>query len=162
MHQTVAEMKLQDIEVEMAPEYAKEMVWQESNPDVLNNQVHVFGVQQNRIHRLLGQVDVIVTDAPLLHSIVYDRLYDFVGPSEAFHKLVYDQFSRLENVNIVLRRDEEEYLTNGRQQDLEEAREADKVLREVLTDYSVEHTPMNMQAPVDKLMSVIESNANLT
>lgn len=155
MHQLVAHLKPTTVSVESAPEYAKEKVWEEEDPNLLNNQVHVFGMQQNRIHRLLGEVDVVVTDAPLLHSIVYDEHYDFAGPSEAFHRLVYDQFSRLSNVNVFIQRDVELYKDNGRYQNLEEAQAVDETLQDVLTEYAVSYTPLEMDASASRMIEVL-------
>jgi len=132
MGETFAKLKKDDITVEMAPEYAKEMVWQEETPNILNNQIHIFGVQQNRIHRLLGKVDVIITDAPLMNSI----LYDSTG-NKHFHKLVYDQFKSLDNINILLERGDDEYESHGRIQNEMNAKEIDERLKEILTDYSI-------------------------
>jgi len=132
MGETFSKLKKDDVAVEMAPEYAKEMVWQEETPNILNNQIHIFGVQQNRIHRLLGKVDVVVTDAPLMNSI----LYDSTG-NEHFHKLVYNQFKSLNNINILLERTVGKYETYGRMHDEKSAKEIDEELKEILADYSI-------------------------
>ena len=160
MHVLVGALKTRGIEAEAAPEYAKEMVWQESQPDVLNNQIHVFGEQQNRIHRLLGEVDVVVTDAPLLHSVAYDIHHDFDGPDEAFHELVYDQHSRLQNTNFLLRRPQD-YETEGRLQNREEAEAVDGVVQDVLTQYSVPYTPLLTTATVDTILDVVREQTDV-
>lgn len=54
---------------EYVPEYAKELVW-DKNFEMLDgsekNQKNILKEQQKRMDRLMGKVDFIVTDAPLL------------------------------------------------------------------------------------------------
>ena len=54
-------------------EYAKELVW-DGKLDILDgsepHQHHIFEVQTNRVERLVGKVDVVVTDATLMNSLV--------------------------------------------------------------------------------------------
>lgn len=149
MHRLVSHLKKQGRSAEAAPEFAKEMVWQEDK-NILDNQIYVFAQQQNRIYRLLGEVDTVVTDGPLLHSIVYARVYGTHNYQE-FEDLVYSQHERMDNVNIWLQRDEEKYKKNGRIQELEEAKTVDRVVENVLEGYGVQYTPLPMTASVKEV-----------
>lgn len=153
MGEVFAKLKKDEISIEMAPEFAKEMVWQETKPEVLNNQIYIFGVQQNRIHRLLGEVDVIVTDAPLINSILYDST-----ENESFHELVYDQFKKLDNINILLERNTENYTGSGRIQNENEAKGIDKRLKEILTKYSIPYYRFNMDVKKKKIFETVYEN----
>lgn len=59
---------------EYVQEYAKELVW-DKNFEMLNgsekNQKIILNEQQKRMDRLMGKVDFIVTDAPLLLNSIY-------------------------------------------------------------------------------------------
>lgn len=162
MHEVVSALKPTDLCVEMASEYAKEVVWQEPpSPEAIKNQVHVFGEQHNRIFRLLGKVDVIATDAPLLHSIVYARLYDEVYPDSAFFEsMVFDEFEKLDTINVFLQRDAGDYSTDGRFQTLDEARRIDQEVERVLNDSVASYEKILMDGPV--LDTVLEQIENRT
>lgn len=70
-----SELKMRGVRCEMALEYVKDKVWEKSTT-VLNDQLYVFANQWHRIWWLLDKVDVILTDSPLLFSLVYDEERD--------------------------------------------------------------------------------------
>lgn len=119
------QLKLQGVNCEMALEYAKDKVWEESE-QVLDNQLYVFGKQFHRIWRLLGKVDVIITDSPLLNSILY---YEDKNPF--FPEMVVFEHSRLNNLNIFLKR-VKKYNPAGRLQLEEKAKLLDLTIQGIL------------------------------
>ena len=136
-----AELKWRGINCEMAPEFAKEKVWEKST-NILNNQIYVFGKQFNTIFRLDGQVEVIITDSPLLLSIIYGK-----NESELFRQFVLEVFNRHDNMNFFLER-LKEYNPKGRLQTFEEAKEKDREIKEVLDFNKISYTMMEAKREV--------------
>lgn len=124
-----AGLKWHGVNCEMAPEFAKEKVWEESLA-VLGNQIYVFGKQLHTIYRLIGKVDVIITDSPLLLSLIYGN------EGDAFRNLVVDVHKRFHNYNIFLTRIKE-YNPSGRLQTREEAVEIDNRIKAMLYSNSI-------------------------
>lgn len=122
-----AYLKRHNINCEMALEYAKDKVWEKSS-HVLDNQLYVFGKQYHRIKRLVGQVDFVLTDSPLLNSISY---YEDTNPY--FPQLVLEEHRRLDNLNFFLERSKQ-YNPAGRLQTEDKARELDTRIRKLLDD----------------------------
>lgn len=127
-----SELKWRGVNCEMAPEFAKEKVWEESLK-ILGNQIYVFGKQLHAIHRLIGKVEVIITDSPLLLSIVYGK-----NEGEAFKNLVLDVHHRFNNFNIFLKR-KKKYNPSGRLQTEKEAKDKDKEIVNLLKANNIEH-----------------------
>lgn len=55
---------------ELVTEVAKDLVW-EGRDIALGNQAYVFGRQVQRLERLRDRVDVVITDSPILLSVIY-------------------------------------------------------------------------------------------
>lgn len=125
-------LKWNDVNCEMALEYAKEVVWSKTE-NLLRNQLFVFGQQHNKIYHLLDKVDVVVTDSPLLLSIIYDT-----KRNSNLKSLVLDEFSKYNNVNYLLTR-KKKYNPSGRLQTEDEAKGIDLEIRELLKNYAIPH-----------------------
>ena len=139
-----AELKLMGVNCEMALEFAKDKVWEESFK-TMDDQIYIFGKQFHKIWRLKDKVDVIITDSPLPISIVYDK-----ENSQAFHTLIMEQFNKFTNFNFLLERGGE-YQTEGRVQTEEEAKEVDNTVKRVLDENGINYTTL----PIDGAYSVI-------
>lgn len=120
-------LKMAGVNCEMVPEFAKELVWEERFK-TLSDQIYVFGKQQKRISMLDGQVDVVITDSPLLLSLYYGK-----SLSDSFKQLVIDTYNQYDCMNYMLRRIKE-YNPKGRMQTEDEAKDIDSHLFDLLFD----------------------------
>ena len=145
-----AELKLHGINCEMALEFAKDKVWEESFR-TMDDQIYIFGKQFHRIWRLKDKVDVIICDSPLPISIVYDK-----ENSQAFHQLIMEQFNKFDNLNFLLERGGE-YQEAGRVQTEEEAKEVDKVVKNVLDTNNILYTPLPIDGAAKKISDIVLS-----
>lgn len=67
-----SKLKMRGVNAELVSEFAKDKTW-EHNTKALSNQAYMFGKQYYKITRCMDQVDVIVTDSPLLLSMIYNN-----------------------------------------------------------------------------------------
>lgn len=130
------QLKMHDILAEYVPEYAKQLVYEESW-DLLDgserSQAHIFEVQRRRIRRLLGKVQVAVTDSPVLLNVAYVD-----NPSASYEQTVLDEFGSTRNFNVLLMRSGKlKYQESGRIQTLDEAKQKDDDIVKVLDRYGV-------------------------
>lgn len=109
-----AELKKMGYNAELVREYAKDLNWQESFK-VLSDQIYVFGKQHHRTWQLADKVSVIVTDSPLVLSLIYGKV-----DNPFFAPLVKWEFEQYDNINIWLKR-QSKYQTEGRAQTEEQA-----------------------------------------
>lgn len=120
------ELKWLGINCEMALEYAKDMVW-EGSLNKFDNQLYIFAKQYHRTFRLLGKVDVILTDSPILMSMVYSKGKE----NEKLRELILGKYRELNNIDIFLKR-KKKYNPKGRTQTLDGAKKIDKEILKVL------------------------------
>lgn len=123
-------LKTQGLSCEMALEYAKDKVWEESY-STLHNQIYVFGKQHHRMWRLNDKVDVIITDSPLLMSIEYDSTNNSI-----FRELVLFEYNKYNNINFFIERSDK-YVQEGRIQTLDEAIKIDNSIKETLENLHI-------------------------
>lgn len=134
-----AELKENNINCELVTEYAKDKTWEKSFK-TLKNQIYVFGKQHHRLYNLIGEVDVIITDSPLLLSIIYSER----GIGSNFHNLVIEEFNKFDNYNILLNRTKK-YSEKGRSQTLEQAINIDKKIKKLLCHCDIEYTEQTIK-----------------
>lgn len=128
-----AELKKQGFEVELAHEYAKDLTWEERHKTI-RFQPYVTAKQMWRVHRLLGQVDVVITDSPILFATIYQG----EGYTQAFEDYVVDAFRSWNNINFFLERSvDKKYSAKGRRQTEQEAIKLDKIVFDMLCRFNV-------------------------
>jgi len=131
-----AKLKMAGVDCEYVSEYAKDRVWQEDQFPLQHCQLYVTGKQCLKIYRLLGKVDVIVTDSPIAVGAMYttEKPYQDV--------CLYEAKKYKPTFNIFVNRFKK-YNPNGRNQTEEEAKEIDKRIKNFLTENEIPFTEAN-------------------
>ncbi len=117
-------LKKDGIDAEYVSEFAKDKVW-ERNGKVFQCQMYVTGKQLFKISRCIGEVDVVITDSPVLMGVVYAQ------DDEPLKAAIVHEAKQFDNVNVFLKR-VKPYNPNGRFQTEEEAKKLDGVIYDLL------------------------------
>jgi adenylate kinase family enzyme len=143
-------LKLAGVNCEIVTEFAKHITWKK-DLNTLKNQIYVFAKQHDRMFHLKEQVDVIITDSPIIMGLIYTD-YDKVSPS--FEQLVVDEFNRpeAENLNIFIKR-VKPYNPSGRSQSEEEAKEKDQDIINLFNKYQINASFVNGDEDADSIIS---------
>lgn len=128
--------------VELVTEHAKELTYDKAW-DLLKNQQKVTSEQDLRQRRLLGQVDYVVTDSPLLLGCVYGA---GAWAEDWAHQQWWNLFHSYDNINVFVER-AKPYQPYGRSQDEDEARIMDRRLRKLTEDIIDFYVPGDDLAP---------------
>lgn len=122
---------MRGINAELITEFAKDKTYEE-NLEALKNQVYMFGNQYFRISRCEGKVDVIVTDSPLLLSLIYNKNPILDENFENVVKKISNYYSNQKNYYI---KRVSQYENSGRIHTEKESNEiADKILNMLQTE----------------------------
>ena len=124
-------MKKDGMNVEIVNEFAKMCVW-EKNFEMLEDQLYVMAKQNRSVLRLEGQVDICITDSPILLSGIYRDAYGTPRYSDLIDQVALECFNRNDNINFMMKRSEKQYKQDGRAQDLIGAKEIDNKLYKML------------------------------
>lgn len=133
-------MKNLGINVELVTEYAKDITWEKRT---MVHQAKILGEQHDRLNKLRGQVDVIITDGPLFHGIVYAR--DSIKAGEItetmgslYKDIVVEMCKSFRNVNVFIQRSPTRtYIGSGRNHTQKEAEEKDREIFSALHEVYV-------------------------
>lgn len=143
-----AHLKQNGIKAEIVHEFAKDLVW-EDRRSALKYQPFIFGKQSYHIHRLLGKVDVVVTDSPiLLASHIYGG--DGLGDAAlALRELGIATFREWSTMNFFLKRDlaVHPFVQAGRTQDEKESTRLDRRIEIMLLAEEIEFDTVPMSNP---------------
>lgn len=127
-------LKRAGINAELVTEYAKDLTWENRQP-ILEDQLYIFAKQNRRVARLLNQVDVVVTDSPIILGLAYTP----VGYYNSFAPLVREVWNSYNNVNFFIDRQQRVYNSRGRNQTYEEAILLDLAVKNLLFANEVEY-----------------------
>lgn len=141
----MAKLKLNGIDCEYTPEFAKDKVW-EGNLDVFNCQFFVTGRQAWQIRRLYNKVTVIITDSPIALGATY-------ADSPELAKTCLVEFNKYKDVNknFIIERNTV-FDPNGRRQSETESRKLDKNVEIMLAANNI---------PFSKILNTTEQYDNI-
>ena len=113
---------------ELVGEFAK-WHWYQHATEIVEDQLYLFAAHAHRTRTLAKyDVDFAICDSPLPLNIIYNR-----EPSDAFN--------RYDNLNYLLRRNDEFLAVDGRPEtNLPQAKEKDQQILDVLEKYNVPYT----------------------
>ena len=127
-------LKSKGVNCELVQEFAKHLVW-EQNFNTLKDQFYVTATQHYRQHILMNQIDVMITDSPLLLGLLYFPEDDPII-SVAFETLVVQYFKKQNNMNFFIER-KKKYNPIGRNQTEDEAKIIDQKTKDLLTKHDI-------------------------
>lgn len=160
-------MKEQRINVEYVPEFAKELVWEESAS--IDDQLFMLGVQHNRLYRLIGKVDYIICDSPLLlgnYYVQYTNTKFNDGKSlelwrKSYRRLAMYTFDLYDNMNFFCERGNRKFIQAGRIQNEEESKNIDDRLRFMLKQYGYPYTTVSNVNDVINMLNSRSENGRI-
>lgn len=124
-------LKKKGLVVEYVSEVAKEYVW-DNNLKMLDGSIEsqrqLFEEQDRRVQRLMGKVEVVVTDSPILLNTIYLK-----ENNPKFNEEVVKRFKKQNNFNVFVERGKN-YEKEGRIHNHDEAVSIDTQIQEVLRD----------------------------
>lgn len=136
-----SDLKEAGVSCEMAPEWIKEACW-EGRDAVQDCQPFIWAQQLWRVRRLVGKVDVVLTDSPPILSIVYGN----TTPEFRAAVLAEDKAMPAENVYVFVERTKP-FDPRGRWQDEATAKALDAKFAETIAfDLSVPGNPSGRAA----------------
>ncbi|HUS50731.1 MAG TPA: AAA family ATPase [Candidatus Paceibacterota bacterium] len=127
-------LKLKYISCDISMEYIKRKL-REKALKVIESQIYIFGKQQFQLFTMKDEVEVIITDSPIILSAIYDKTN-----CPHLKALILKEFSVYKNLTYFIDRDEEvEYEQEGRYQDLKGAKEVDKKVKKFMNDHKIKY-----------------------
>ena len=129
-----SELKKRGLETEYVAEVPKEYVW-DGNLALLDgsyeHQRYIFEEQNRRVRRLIGKVDVVVTDSPAILSLVYIKEKNIRFEEDALIR-----FSEQNNFNLFINRGKK-FEQAGRIHNLAESKALDEKIKLLLEDNNI-------------------------
>lgn len=147
-----AELKRRGESAELVTEVAKELVWNGQTED-LADQFYVTALQNNRLRRLQGKVDYVVTDSPVILGSVYAQ-YNYCNVPD-FHAFLAHVHGGYDNLDVYL--PVAEHLeADGRAHGYSEIPALDAQIKQLLSVISPDHVCATRDNVVEIVLNKIE------
>ena len=147
-----SQLTMRGYHAESVGEAAKDIVWDNCTA-LLGNQVLITGMQYQRLRRLVGKVDIAISDSPLILAYVYGRTLPYIELMKPLIHALETGLPETRVLNVLLMRPTtREYNPEGRvQKTLEAAVENDyRIYAEASPQhYSIETTEPEVAKLVD-------------
>ena len=131
--QICLELKKLGINAEYVSEFAKDLIY-DGKEEMLKDQKFVTDGQYERLNRLRGKVDVIVTDSPLLLGQVYGKK----SVDKEYKDEIRNRYDSFDNYNAFIVRGNN-FTQKGRVHNLEESKQLDADVLQMLSDNKIFH-----------------------
>lgn len=129
-----AELSCMGYQCDYVKEFVKDWAYLGIRPEGYD-QLHILGQQVKAEETpLRGGMDMIVTDSPLMLSVVYSRLYG-LDYADEIAPLAFHPERKYRSLNLMLDRGNLKYSRKGRFQDFEAASRVDGMIADVLRDF---------------------------
>jgi len=133
-----SKLKMRGVRCELVTEFAKDLTW-EKRDLTLRNQLYILAKQHKRMWVVAQhEVDVIITDSPLLVGAYYSSTFDTGEFAELLRSMAMLLHKEHPAVNFFIRRTKP-YQRFGRSQTEEQAKDVDLGMREMLDDLGIEY-----------------------
>jgi hypothetical protein len=165
-----SELKKRGLVVEYVPEYAKELVWAKKwglLDGSIANQMMIADVIKKRLDYLIGNVEVVVTDSPLIMTTIYlNKAKTSVDDIAAFNKLIFDGWNGFHNFNFFINRnpDAKAFEPEGRMHTFEESKAIDASVKEMLKEnriYCRDYDQQSLGLVIGNIISHYDKVKNL-
>lgn len=147
-----SELKLCGISCELVTEFAKDCVW-DNSADLLNDQLLVTAQQWHRVDRLLGKVDYVITDSPILIGLAYIAPRSYY--SAPLINLILNLHQSAKTIDVLVKR-VKKYSPTGRIQTETEAKEKDSIIKEIFDKYTNLSSQFNIVGDEDGYNAVVD------
>jgi len=140
-----AHLKKRGYNVELVPEYARTCVWWDRHRE-LDDQLYISAKQHHRLFMLRGQVDVLVTDSPILLGAVYKPVWMNAGgcaqAGDHFEALLLAHEERYDNKYFLINR-VHPFVPQGRLQSEKESDDIKEFLAGRLNQWDRKYTEVD-------------------
>lgn len=150
-HAVTAHLKMMGgpLVVEYVGEYAKRLVFEDRRA-AMSNQILILGRQFQELGNLYGKADIVVTDGPMLHGLIYG---DYLKFPDVFFDLAVWCDRQFQTMNVFVERiNSTPFEQVGRLEDYDKSREIDGRIMDMLhqtgtkVSFSGPPTPLSTQA----------------
>jgi nicotinamide riboside kinase len=151
-----ADLKAAGYNAEFVQEHVKGAAWEKRSEKYFKAQDLIFAKQHWDIDIVAQEVDLVITDSPVLMSICYIP-DNFKLPS--LRKMIREAHDAYESLNVYMKRGDKPYNPKGRNQTKDEAMIKDREIFDLLVEEDIDYIEMKFQYPshVDFLAQTLQA-----